>query len=170
MCAHRVGGAGGRQNSVGESLFRGQSAAGPKARGARCPSAAGQSSVFIPHIALVDWAVDRNLRRSYCSVAIALSLRSLRSPLSALRSAGLTVLFRSAPDAHFTAATHLGTPRSAAPGAGPAHPLGRPHLTDPNLGPGGDPTHRIKCGQKIGPGLFVLAPHSPSDRSSPVRR
>jgi len=68
------------------------------------------------------------------------------SPLSALRVCGF--LFRSAPDAHFTAATHLGTPRSAAPGAGPAHPLGRPHLTDPNLGPGGDPTHRIKCGQK----------------------
>jgi len=59
------GGAGGGQNSVAESLLRGQSAAGPNARGARCPSAADQSSVFNRHIALVDWAVGRNLRRSY---------------------------------------------------------------------------------------------------------
>ena len=65
------GGAGGGQNSVAESLLRGQSAAGPNARGARCPSAADQSSVFNRHNALVDWAVGRNLRRSYCSAAIA---------------------------------------------------------------------------------------------------
>ncbi len=81
------GGAGGRQNSVGESLLRGQSAAGPNARGPRCPSAAAQSSVFNRHIALVDWAVGRNLRRSYCidfgCAAIALS--------SALCSARLRV-------------------------------------------------------------------------------
>jgi hypothetical protein len=65
------GGAGGRQNSVGESLLRGQSAVGPNARGACCPSAADQSSVFNRHNALFDWAVGRNLRRSYCSAAIA---------------------------------------------------------------------------------------------------
>src|SRR5437899_3327788 len=51
------GGAGGRQNSVRESLLRGQSAAGPNARGARGPSAAEESGVFTRRIALVDWAV-----------------------------------------------------------------------------------------------------------------
>ena len=77
------GGAGGRQNSVGESLLRGQSAAGPNARGARCPSAADQSSVFNRHIALVDWAVGRNLRRSYC-IDFGCAAIALSSALSAL--------------------------------------------------------------------------------------
>src|SRR5207253_8440290 len=49
------GGAGGGQNSVGESLLRAQSAAGPNVPGARCPSAADQSSVFNRHNVLVDW-------------------------------------------------------------------------------------------------------------------
>jgi hypothetical protein len=71
---------------------------------------------------------------------------SVEPPLSPLcASAGLTVLFRSAPDAHFTAATHLGTPRSAAPGAGPAHPLGRPHLTETTARPlAPHPRHRTR--------------------------
>ena len=77
------GGAGGRQNSVGESLLRGQSAAGPNARGARCPSAAAQSSVFNRHIALVDWAVGRNLQRSYC-IDFGCAAIALSSALSAL--------------------------------------------------------------------------------------
>src|SRR5262245_36833039 len=65
MRAPGEGGAGGRQNPVGESLLRGQSHAGPTAWRAPCPSAAEQSSVFDRHIALVDWAVGRNLQRSY---------------------------------------------------------------------------------------------------------
>src|ERR1700756_1482706 len=77
------GGAGGPQSFVGESLLRGQSPVGPNGRGTRCPLAIKKSSVFNRHIALVDWAVDRNLQRSYLIdfgwAAISVGLRSLRS-------------------------------------------------------------------------------------------
>jgi hypothetical protein len=99
---------------------RSDSAAGPKARGARCPSAADQSSVFNRHIPLVDWAVDRSLRRSYCSAAIALSSAP---PLCA--SAGLTVLFRSSTRCAFHSGHALGGAQGQAGLTRLASPLDR---------------------------------------------
>jgi hypothetical protein len=103
------GGAGGRQNSVGESLLRGQSAAGPNARGARCPSAADQSSVFNRHNALVDWAVGRNLRRSYC-IDFGCAAIALSSALSALCVCGFdSALSNKRPMRISQRRTHLAT-------------------------------------------------------------
>ena len=129
------GGAGGRQNFVGESLLRERSSVGPNGRGTRCPSAIEQSSVFNRHIAFVDCAVDRNLQRSYLidfgCAAISVGLRSLRS----VRARVSRCSFDQALDAHFTAADALSYARSAAPGASPAQPPSRPHLTDTTARP-----------------------------------
>ena len=134
------GGAGGRQNSVGESLLRGQSAAGPNARGARCPSAAAQSSVFNRHIALVDWAVGRNLQRSYC-IDFGCAAIALSSALSALCVCGFDgALSITRPVRISQRHTHLATEYESKP----AHPVGRPHFTDTTARPlTPHPRHRI---------------------------